>query len=376
MTMTRRSVVRTLAASAALLGAGRAIAQFGSGGERPRIAPNPKYKRIATEEAWTTREIADAYSALIASNPPDEPGFMALGGRYYGRGAASPILASMLDLGAGRLGAMDRLGIDRQLLLLTAPGVQVFDADLATGLAADSNDQLAAAIARSPTRLAGLGAVAPQDPKRGAREIERVMRTLRLNGIVINSHTKGEFLDDEKFWEILEAAEALGAPIYIHPRNPAPAMLQPYLERSLEAGILGFAADVALHTVALITSGAFDRFPALKIVIGHGGEGLPYMLYRIDYMQRVVREGRGLKKLELEPSGYMRRNVFVTSSGLAWEPAIKFAQSVLGVDRVLYAMDYPYQADPTEVLAMDELDISEEDKKKFFQTNAEKVFSL
>jgi 2,3-dihydroxybenzoate decarboxylase len=153
-------------------------------------------------------------------------------------------------------------------------------------------------------------------------------------------------------------------------------MLKPYLDRSLEAGILGFAADVALHTIALITAGVFDRFPRLQVVIGHAGEGIPYMLYRIDYMQRAVREGRGAKKLKQRPSDYMKQNVYVTTSGMAWEPAIAFAQQTLGMDHVLYAMDYPYQADASEVIAMDALGVSAADKKKFFQTNAEQLFAL
>jgi 5-carboxyvanillate decarboxylase len=377
MRMSRRSLLRNALAAGALWHAGPALAQRAGRADDTGPVPFSKsYKRIATEEAWTTAEIADAYMRLIASNPSDEPGFMALGGRYYAGGSGSPIVANMLDLGAGRVAAMDRLGIDKQLLLLTAPGVQVFEPAMATALAADSNDQLAAAIAERPGRLAGLAAVAPQEPAKAAKEIERAMTKLGLNGVVINSHTKGEFLDEQKFWPMLEAAEAHGAPIYIHPRNPAPAMLEPYLERGLEAGILGFAADVALHTIALIVAGAFDRFPNLKLVIGHGGEGIPYMLYRIDYMQRVVREGRGAKKLEKRPSDYMKENVYITTSGMAWEPAIKFAQAQLGVERVLYAMDYPYQADAGEVRAMDALDISDADKKRFFQTNAETVFSL
>lgn len=373
MKVSRRQIFSAITAAAALrLPASRA--------QRPQvpglIPKNPAYRRVACEEAWITAEIAEAYQRFIAGNPADEPGFMALGARYYAQGAQSPLLASMLDVGAGRLDAMDRFGIDMQLLLLTAPGVQVFDAGTATALAADSNDQLAAAIAANPERLAGLAAVAPQSPRHAALEIERAMSRLGLNGVVINSHTKGEYLDDQKFWEILESAEANRAPIYIHPRNPAPSMLAPYLSRQLEAGILGFAADVALHTIALITSGAFDRFPNLKIVIGHGGEGIPYMLYRIDYMQRTVREGRGAKKLQRRPSEYMQENVYITSSGLAWEPAIRFAQETLGVERVIYAMDYPYQADASEVISLDNMDISASAKKKFFQTNAETVFSL
>ena len=374
MNGSRRAILHYLLAAGAGLKAGVALTQSPTPADVIPRASN--YKRIATEEAWTTREIADAYMRFIASEPSDEPGFLALGRRYYARGANSPTLSSMLDIGDGRIAAMDRLGIDMQLLLLTAPGVQVFAADTATALARDSNDQLAESIAKHPQRLAGLAAVAPQDPGNSAKEIERAMTRLNLNGIVINSHTKGEFLDDQKFWEILEAAEAHNAPLYIHPRNHATAMLQPYLDRRLEAGILGFAADVALHTVAMITAGVFDRFPNLKLVIGHAGEGIPYMLYRIDYMQRVVREGRGALTLKQRPSDYMKENVYITSSGMAWEPAIKFAQSTLGVDRVLYAMDYPYQADPAEVIALDDLDISDADKKMFFQTNAERVFGL
>jgi 5-carboxyvanillate decarboxylase len=379
MNTTRRSILAAMVATAAAtkaLTAGAQQAVRSTAAPDQPIPKNSNYKRIATEEAWITPEIADEYMRFLATNPSDEPGFIALGGRYYARGASSPLLSTMLDLGAGRIEAMDRLGIDMQLLLLTAPGVQVFDADTAVGLAANSNDQLAEACKAHPDRFAGLAAVAPQDPSRGAKEIERAVKTLGLKGVVINSHTKGEFLDDQKFWEILESAEANDAPIYIHPRNPAPAMLEPYLSRKLEAGILGFAADVALHTIAMITAGVFDRFPRLKLVIGHAGEGIPYMLYRIDYMQRAVREGRGELKLEKRPSDYMKENVYITTSGMAWEPAIVFAQSVLGVDRVLYAMDYPYQADPAEVIAMDQLAISDADKKRFFQTNAERLFSL
>jgi 5-carboxyvanillate decarboxylase len=115
----------------------------------------------------------------------------------------------------------------------------------------------------------------------------------------------------------------------------------------------------------------------LKIVIGHAGEGLPYWLYRIDHMQQNVREAsRGAKKLKKRPSDYMKENIYITTSGVAWEPAITFAQKVLGVDRVIYAMDYPYQALAEEVIATDNLPISPMDKKKLYQLNAEKVFSL
>lgn len=338
---------------------------------------NPPYKRIATEEAWVSRAVRDAYGKLLADGARGEPGFKAMGGAIYGGGASSRLVHLLADIGAERIAAMDKLGIDMQLLSLTAPGVQIFDAETATALAIDSNDQLVEAIRAYPDRFAGLTAVAPQDPARAAKEIDRGINSLGLHGIIINSHTKGEYLDNEKYWEIFEAAQAADAAIYIHPRTPAPAMLQPYLERGLELAILGFGAEVALHVVALITNGVFDRFPQLKIVIGHAGEGLPYWLYRIDYMQRNYREAvTGAKKIGRLPSEYLKSNVFITSSGVAWEPAILFAQQQLGVSQVMYAMDYPYQVNVNEVAASDHFDMDDATKKAFFQLNAERVFHL
>ena len=378
MKTTRREIFKYSLASLALLKAGKMPAQSTQGQTgAPTVARGMAYKRIATEEAWVTPEIVRKYGELIEANPADEPGFMSMGGFIYKRDSDAPLVKKLLDMDAGRIADMDALGIDVQLLLLTAPGVQVFDADTAAALARDSNDQLAQAIRKHPDRFAGLAAVAPQDPQRAAQEIERGIKKLGLNGVVINSHTKGEYLDDPKFWDIFEAAEALHAPIYIHPRTPANAMLEPYLKRGLEMAIMGFGAEVALHTLAIITNGVFDRFPKLQIVIGHAGEGLPYWLYRIDHMQKNVREAaRGAKQLNRLPSDYMRENISITTSGVAWEPAITFAQRVLGVDRVIYAMDYPYQALAQEVITTDNLPISPMDKKKLYQLNAEKLFSL
>jgi len=330
------------------------------------------YKRIATEEAWITPEIMHGYRELVAKKAGDA-GFMSLWGVFIKRGGI--LIDRLLDMGENRIRDMDASGIDVQLLLLTAPGVQVFNAAKARSLAASSNDQLAEAIRKYPKRFAGLAAIAPQSPKAAAKELERGMNKLGLKGAVINSHTKGEYLDHPKFWEIFEAAESLDAPIYIHPQTPSPDMVKPFVKRGLDTAIMGFGVEVALHILAIITSGALDRFPKLKIVIGHGGEGLPYWLYRIDYMQEFNRQAFK-PKLKLQPSDYMKRNIYITTSGLPWAPAITMAQSVLGMDRVLYAMDYPYQYRVEEVTMTDRFPISAADKKKLFQKNAEKVFSL
>jgi 5-carboxyvanillate decarboxylase len=330
------------------------------------------YKRIATEEAWGPQELFTKYLDLIENGALTDPGFMSMWGRFIRN---TTLVGQLMDIGEKRIHDMDIAGIDKMVLSLTAPGVQVFDTATANALAASTNDQLAEAIKKHPDRLAGLAAVAPQDPKAAAKEMERAIKKLKLNGVIINSHTKGEYLDDPKFWEIFEAAEALDAAIYLHPQTPPPNMVMEYLARGFERAIMGFAHETSLHVLGLMTSGVFDRFPKLKIVIGHGGEGLPYMLYRIDYMYENARYAF-MKKVKKLPSDYMKENFYITTSGLPWAPAITMAQSVLGMDRVLYAMDYPYQYVPEEVTLTDNFPISAVDKKKLFQLNAEKVFKL
>ncbi|MFO7285515.1 MAG: amidohydrolase family protein [Gammaproteobacteria bacterium] len=369
MNRNRRNFLRFALGAGAALSAPALAQQWGA--RRPMPVPQPAgYRRIATEEAWAPRTLLDAWAKLLETNPADEPGFVALWGNLANMGRFTDRLA---ELGQARLDDMNAAGIDMQVLSLTAPGVQVFDADTAHALAVDSNDELAEAVRKHPDRYAGLVAIAPHDPRRAAQEIERGRTRLGLHGVIVNSHTKGEYLADTKYWEIFEAAEATNAPIYIHPRDPAPAMLRPFVEHDLHRGDLGFGVEVALHTLAIINAGVFDRFPRLKLVIGHGGEGLPYHLYRLDATW-PVRNAR-MRSAE-PPSHYMRRNVYITNSGVAWEPMVTFAQKVLGEDRVMYAMDYPYQYRVEEVIAMDELPISYEAKKKFFQTNAERVFNL
>lgn len=381
MTPDRRSLLKLGLGSAAALG----LAQVAAPGRRAlaaaaplEINKKPGYFRIACEEAWTTADLVKAQLDYV--NGPDVPNDPGLISMTRGIGGNAAMQTKLQDLGEGRIADMDRLGIHKQLLLLTAPGVQIFDPDTGTGLARTLNDQLAEACAKRPDRLAGMTVVAPQDPKKAARELDRGMTKLGMNGVVVNSHIRGEYLDDRKFWPLLEAAEALDAAIYIHPTPPPGQMVKDYLSRGLEGALAGFSHEVWLHIMAIITSGALDRFPKLKLVIGHMGEAMPLLMYRFDYMQRLaerpnVRGGKPVK-LQRKISDYMKSNLYITTSGMAWGEAIMFCQKVLGADRVLYAMDYPYQAEDYEVLATDSTPITFEDKKKLFQTNAETVFGL
>lgn len=343
------------------------------------IDRNVPYRRIATEEAWSIPEIPAAQVALFNSSCPPDDSSLRMAALFA---ANAELQHELCEIGPERIARMDELGIDRQLLLLTAPGVQVFDARTGTELAALSNDRLAEACRKYPDRFSGLLAFAPQDVKGAVAEIERGMTKLGMNGAVLNSHTQGRYLDEAQFWPILEALEAFDAALYIHPTIPPRQMSQPYEYRGMSGALGGFPHEVWVHTMGLILSGAFDRFPKLRLVIGHMGESMALSLYRFDWMQSNADGRAGLRggqppvTLKHKISHYFRTNIWITTSGEAWAPAIKFCQEVLGPERVLYAMDYPYQVSADEVASYDVLEIPTEHKKMLMQTNAETVFRL
>jgi 2,3-dihydroxybenzoate decarboxylase len=348
--------------------------------EQPKTGGGRGYLRIATEEAFAPVRMLDLYRKLLAEGV-DDPGFQSLWGFYLGSPSprATRIIERLQDLGEGRIRDMDERGIDRQVIAITAPGVQVFDRDTAVAMAIEANDQLGEACARYPDRYTGMAACAPQDPVQAAKEIERAIGRLGFKAVMVNGHTQGEYLDDPKFLPILETAAALNAPIYIHPTTMPRAMIRHFLESGLDGAVYGFGVDTGLHALRLIVAGVFDRLPNLKIIIGHMGEALPFWQYRLDYMHLAgVRSHRYdfLKPLQKPVSGYLRDNFYITNSGVAWPPAIKFTQDTVGVDNTLYAMDYPYQCDVDEVIALDAMDMDPGLKKKFFQTNAETAFNL
>jgi predicted TIM-barrel fold metal-dependent hydrolase len=343
-------------------------------GHIDRDAP---YKRIATEEAWTFPALVKAQVDYLESGDASADDSLKMAAMF----SKMPSLQTMLqDLGDLRLSHMDEYGIDRQLLLLTAPGVQVVRPGEGTALAREANDIAADACARHPDRFSACAAFDPRDVKGSVKEIERAMGELKLSGAVLNSHFQGHYLDESEYVPILEALEAHDAALYIHPTAPWNA---PHYEtRGFFGALAGFPHDVWLHTMGLIFSGAFDRFPKLRLVIGHMGEAMPLQLYRFDWMQgnadnrAGLRGGRKPVKLEHPVSYYFRNNIWITTSGVAWEPAIKFCMEQLGPERVLYAMDYPYQQSYDEVAAYDRMAIAPEDKKLLMEGNARSVFRI
>ncbi len=347
-------------------------------GHIDRDAP---YRRIATEEAWTFPALVKAQVEYWDSGAASNDDSLRMGAMF----SKMPSLQEMLqDLGDLRIAHMDEFGIDRQLLLLTAPGVQVVRPGEGTALAREANDIAAEACRNHPDRFSALAAFDPRDVAGSVKEVDRALGTLGLNGAVLNSHWQGHYIDEQDYWPILEAIEANDGALYIHPTAPFNA---PHYEtRGFFGALGGFPHDVWLHTMGLIFSGAFDRFPRLRLVIGHLGECMPLHLYRFDWMQGNADNRAGLRadigggqppvKLKHPVSYYFHHNIWITTSGVGWEPAIKFCMDVLGPDRVLYAMDYPYQQSYDEVAAYDRMQLSAEHKKMLMEDNARTVFRI
>jgi 5-carboxyvanillate decarboxylase len=374
MTIDRREVLGVLSAVAAT-GAIGTMANSASGADTKAKKSGSKLRLIATEEACSVPEVAQALRQVAHStwNNLD----MLLVNSIYNAPdpARAPFLPQLLDIDAGRLAVMDENHVDMHLLSLTAPGVQMFDADTGTALATVANDALAEAVKRHPTRYTALATFAPQDPQRAVKEMDRAINKLKMNGFIINSHTNNEYLDLPKYWPILEAAEALDAALYIHPRAPSDGMAAPFRDYRLETAAWGYGVEVATHAVRLMLSGTLDRFPKLKIVLGHMGEAVPFWLWRLDFMGRPG-FGNNMRTNKLKPSEYFRQNFAITTSGVEDHLALKYCIDRIGVDSVMWAIDYPYQPTTPAVAFIESAPISDADKHKVAHGNAERIFHI
>ncbi len=329
-----------------------------------------RFRRIATEEAYVIPEVLNPMRDRAAREDYD-PDLL-----FWSRArVGSPLERRLLDLEAERLAIMDQNGVDVQVISLASTGVQMFPPAEAGQLATLANDRLAEAIARHPARYYGLGCFAPQDPAGAAREIERAARGLGFSGMLVNSHTDGHYLDEEAFSPVLEALEAHDMPLYIHPRAPAPAMAAPYRRYTLEHAVWGFQAEVGLHAIRMIVGGVFDRFPRLKVVLGHMGEGVPYWLTRVDAMYKAF-QAEGRPALHMAPSEYFLRNFTITTSGMNTPAAVRYCLDTLGSERMMFAIDYPFCDTAEAVAAMDAMPISDGDKANIYSRTAERIFRI
>ncbi len=294
-----------------------------------------------------------------------------IGGRY------ANLIERLCNVDAKRLAEMDAACIDMQVLSLTAPGVEQMDAAEAIVLAREANDYLAAAVNKHPTRFAGLAALPTMAPDKAAAELERRVRS-GFKGAVVNGHNRGRYLDDAFYSPILECAQALDVPIYLHPTLPPKPVLDTYyggfapmVTEMLAGGCWGWHIETSVHVIRLIAGGVFDRFPRLQVVIGHMGEGLPFMFQRFDIVPLAV---TGLKR---QFKDYLLDNVHYTFSGFNFPPAfLDLLLELGGVDRIMFSADHPYQSMKAARAFLEHIPVSAADNERIAHGNAEKLFKL
>lgn len=287
------------------------------------------------------------------------------------------VLDRLCDLGEKRIKEMDEAGIDVQVLSLSAPGVEQMDPFDAIAMARDTNDYLADAVKKQPTRFAGFAAVPTGAPKEATKELERRVAQ-GFKGAVINGHNKGRYLDNQFYWPLLECAESLNVPIYLHPTPPPQAVidisyggLAPMVTDMLAGGAWGWHMETSVHMIRIICGGVFDRFPRLQFIIGHMGEGLPFFFNRLDIIPMST------TKLKRPISSYLRKNVHYTFSGMNYMPTyLNMFLELGGFDRIMFSADYPYQSMNWAHAFLDQIPACAADKARIAHVNAEKLLHL
>jgi 2,3-dihydroxybenzoate decarboxylase len=313
---------------------------------------------IALEEHFQHPEVGAVYGKLDANRAP-------------------AMVQRLEDLGAGRIAEMDANGIDIQVISHTAPSVQkMTDATAAVRLARLANDHLHAAVRAHPDRFAGFAVLPTPDPKAAADELERAVTQLGFKGAVIHGLTNGRFHDGREFWPIYERAQALDVPIYFHPSVPVPAVVEAYYQDYLEAvpGIIraawGFTVETATQGVRLVLSGVFDAYPGLKVIFGHLGEGLPFYAWRINMaLERDWKPSRSFRDVFSE-------HFYVTTSGFWSDPALLCCIQELGLDRIMFSVDYPFAPNRPATDWLGAVPLCAEDRAKLAGGNARRLLKL
>jgi predicted TIM-barrel fold metal-dependent hydrolase len=288
--------------------------------------------------------------------------------------------ARLRDLGAERIAGMDAAGIDMQVLSHVQPAAQALPPAPGIEAARRANDALAGAVGHYPGRLAGFATLPTSSADAAAGELKRCIGELGFVGGMVHSTlgTNGAFLDDDRFQPLLKAFEDLDVPLYLHPATAPAAIsevlfggLAPAVAARLATNAWGWHAEAGLHALRMIAAGTFERHPALRLIIGHCGEMLPFMLARIDEMLPPQVTG-----LPHPPSLYVHRNVWVTTSGMFSLPPVLCSIAVMGVDRVLFSVDYPFGSNASGRHLLDSLPVSQDDKAKIAGGNAGRLLRL
>jgi len=282
----------------------------------------------------------------------------------------------LFDVGELRIREMDEAGIDVQVLSHAAPATQRMDAETAIPVARKANDRLLEIVKGSNGRFEGFAALPTADPKAAADELERAVNRLGFKGAMIHGLSNGQWLDDRRFWPIFERAQALDVPVYMHPAIPHPAVSEVYYKDYLKEfpGLLtagwGFTVETATQAIRMVLSGMFEAYPRLKIILGHLGEGLPFSLWRIDMV--LGRQGNRSTPFR----DCFREHFWITTSGNFSTPALLCSVMEMGVDRILFSVDYPFVPNPPGAQWMREIPLGPEDRAKIYGGNARRLLKL
>lgn len=316
-------------------------------------------QKIALEEHFMTPAMAPYWEATVEDLPPE------LYRMVRGR---------LMDFGEQRLATMDAAGIATAVLSLAGPGVQAEpDPAVAVRRAMGANDALAAEVQRNPARYAGFAHLPVQDPAAAARELERCVRDLGFKGALVNGQTQGLYLDDPRCDPIWEAASALGVPIYLHPADPEAQYAGWAGHKVLTRAAWGWTVETAGHALRCVFGGVFDRHPKAQLVLGHMGETLPYLLWRLDSRYRLYRSERPLRRA---PSDYIRHNVLATTSGQCAAEPLACAIAALGEDRIMFSVDYPFEDTAVAAAFIDAAPVSDAVRAKICHANAAALLGL
>jgi predicted TIM-barrel fold metal-dependent hydrolase len=321
-------------------------------------------KLIALEEHYHAPAVKQA---LSAAGRPDAPAGSAIA-RVQGK---------LDDLGDGRLADMDAGGIAVQVISHGAPGTEQLEPGQAVAVATHANDHLAQAVKRHPDRLAAFATLPTGAPAEAADELQRTVTEHGFKGALINGHVRGRFLDDRAFWPIFERAERLNVPIYLHPTEPPDAVrdayykdLPPPIANTLATSGWGWHVDTGLHVLRLIGAGVLDEYPKLQIIVGHMGEALPF------FLDRTSRNLQRLGGMTTPLEHYVAENLHFTTSGMFSYPPLICLLSVVGADRVMFSVDYPFAANEDGRDFMSNAPISDGDRAKLAHGNAERLLRL
>ncbi|MEH2482307.1 putative TIM-barrel fold metal-dependent hydrolase [Nitrobacteraceae bacterium AZCC 2146] len=313
---------------------------------------------IALEEHYFDPEWNSAFDPALHSARPN-----------------SPLLQRMESLAEARIKEMDDAGIDIQVVSHASPGSQGLRKDIAVAWTKAANDRLCMAIKAHPTRLAAFASLPSVEPEAAADELERAVRELGFKGAMLHSLPEGPFLDERKFWPIFRRASALGVPIYIHPADQNPAVVKAYYEGYVDTHPMfiraawGFTFEAGTQAMRLVLSGLFDEIPGLTIILGHLGETIPYVISRVDEALSRDTPMKNFREI-------FRRNFYVTTSGFFSDAALRCCIDEIGLERIMFSVDWPYASNNRGVTWMRSVPLSDKHRTSILSGNAARLLRL